>query len=136
MATTHEIARVHGTPILAKLFMVGVGLGLLGCVAAMWPFLTGHTHGFGVVVLVPFVVLFVLCGAVLSWGIRGDAKFLMGARVLLGLVIAGSLMFTNALDPGGPTGVNVPAVGVVVISLFYLAYFFRSKALRGKYRRD
>ena len=47
MATAaDEIVHVYQTPTLAKLFMAGVVLAMLACVAAMLPFLTGRTHGF------------------------------------------------------------------------------------------
>ena len=137
MATAaDEIVHVYQTPTLAKLFMAGVVLAMLACVAAMLPFLTGRTHGFSAALLLPFVFLFILCAAVLYWGVKADPKFLIGAKVLLVLNIFFSLTFTNILDPNATTGVNVPVVFGIIISALYLAYFFRSKRLRTWYRKS
>ncbi len=135
MATgADEMAQFNKSPLLAKLFMSVVVLAMLACVAAMLPFLTGRTHGFSAALMLPFVLLFVLCAAVLHWGVKGDAKFLTGAKVLLILQIVFSLTFTNILDPHTATGMNVPVVAGIVISIAYLGYFFRSKRLRSWYR--
>ena len=126
MATAaDEIVHVHQTPGLAKLFMAGVVVVMLGCVVAMLPFLTGRTHGFSAVLMLPFVLLLVLCAAILYWGVKADPKFLIGAKVLLILSIIFSLTFT---------GMNAPVVLGIAISVLYLVYFFRSKRLRTWYR--
>lgn len=137
MATAaDEGVPVQRTPALARLFMVGVGLILLGCVAAMLPFLTGRTHGFSAVLALPFAVVFILCAAVLYWGVKADAKFLVGAKVLLVLNIIVPLTFSNILDPNGATGVNVAVVSGIIMSALYLVYFFRSRRLRMWYRKS
>jgi hypothetical protein len=137
MATAaDEVGQVSKTPALAKLFMVGVGLALLGCVVAMWPFLTGITHGFAWPLMLPFVFLFVFCAAVLYWGVTADPKFLIAAKVLLILIIILSLAFTNVLDFRDTTAGNAPVLFGVIISALYLGYFFRSKRLRTWYRKS
>ena len=137
MATAaNEIVHVHRTPTLAKLFMAGVVLAMLACVVAMLPFLTGRTHGFSTTLMLPFVFLFILCAAVLLWGVKADAKFLIGAKVLLVLNIIFSLTFVNILDPNATTGVNAPVVFGIIMSALYLVYFFRSKRLRSWCRKS
>jgi hypothetical protein len=127
MATAADrVVQVHKTPPLAILFMVGLCVALLACVAAMLPFLTGITHGFAWPLVLPFVFLFIFCAIVLYWGVKADPKFLTGAKVLLILTIIGSLGFTNVLD--------WPVLIGIVISALYLVYFFRSQRLRAWYR--